>query len=99
MIGNALTPEKRESTIQARAVLLFMKEVKLRARAAKYENQNADLAGLIGHLRNETKEAIEAANIDYIALAFEIADIANCCDLIIAEIMPGVDSTLMEYYC
>lgn len=101
MIGNALTPENRERVYQSRALLEALKDIKLRARAAKYEGQSADLWDLFGHLEGEVREAVEELNkqdTPYMALALEIADISNCCDLIIAELLEELTATVMTYY-
>lgn len=105
MIGNALTPENRELTRQARVLLEALKDMKLRARAEKYKDEAADLWDLFEHLTGEVREATEILNGQYeapgypaLSFALEIADIANCCDLIIAEYMGKIDLNMMAFY-
>lgn len=96
MKGNALEPENYQRLLQARWRLAVLKTVKLNRRAKKYENQSASLHDLMNHLNSETVEAFDeyarsCDDIDFKALAFEIADVSNCCDLIITEILDKLD--------
>lgn len=103
MKGNAITPENYKKVLEARDMLGMLKEKKLQDRAERYQDQEATLRELVYHLESECQEVflefmngLVSGEMDHTKLALEIADVANCCDLVIFEILDQVGEINIE---
>lgn len=103
MRGNALDKQNVKKLKQARFTLARLKEMKLKQREEKYHGTSANLLDIMSHLGEEFSEVFQEfldtqnnGEKNYFSLALEIADLSNCCDLVIFEIMDDLSDQLSK---